>query len=296
VKPLFCFIDDTRFERENFRAHALEGFARVEFVIAESFAQAREMIGERLPLCFLLDIFGLDPQGGGDAADLRLPAPERLAAVLGEAASLEELYAGVEPTGEGANAFLRRVYAQVERWQRAFLLAAGGVGQSRAYGLYNLARVREHYPWAACLGYSRKALYLDAAALVQAGADGLLQKPQGVGDEAIARATRQESPELARQAYATVERRLAQEAASLVARLCRERDAGQAQTAALAEALADAVGHLNLNRTGEPPRRGRQEACQALDAFRREGGRRPPRDLAVAHILRQWLNSFGSLP
>jgi hypothetical protein len=223
-----------------------------------------------------------------------------LAQVLGAPPPLAELYAGLEPGGEGANAFLRRVYAQVERWQRAFLLAAGGVGQGRAYGLYNLARVREHYPWAASLGYSRKALYLDAAALVQAGAEGLLQKPQGAGDEAIALATTQEAPELARQAYATVERRLGQQAALLAARLRRD-GAGLAlanvQANILAEALEQGARHLTAwPLASEPARGGLHEACQALSAFPYQDLDLPPRELAVALALGQWLNSFASLP
>lgn len=291
MKPLFCFIDDTRFERENFRAHALEGFARVEFVIADSFAQAREMIGDRLPMCFLLDIYGLAPEANVDPADLRPPEPARLAEALGEAPSLESLYVDIALTAEGANAFLRRVYAQVERWQRAFLLAAGGVGQSRAYGLYNLARAREHYPWAACLGYSRKALYLDAAAMVQDGAEGLLQKPQGADEAAIALATREEAPLLARRAYAALERRLGHQAAALSARLCRD-----GISLVLAEALEDGLRHLEAGPAGEPPRCDRQEACQALAAFRYEDLNLPPQDLAVVLCLRQWLNSFTALP
>lgn len=287
MRPLFCFIDDTSFERENFRAHALEGFARVELVIADSFAQAREMIGERQPLCFLLDIYGLDPEANVDPADLRPPEPARLAEILGQAPELEALYAGIAPTPEGANAFLRRLYAQVERWQRAFLLAAGGVGQGRAYGLYNLAQARQHYPWAACLGYSRKALYLDAAALVQAGADGLLQKPQGADEAAIAQATTEQAPELASQAYACVERRLAGQVAVLAARLCRE-----GSGLALAEALEDGLRYLGINGGGEPPRCDLGEACQALALFRHEALDLPPADLGLVLALRQWLTSL----
>jgi hypothetical protein len=291
MKPLFCFIDDTSFERENFRAHALEGFARVEFVIADSFAHAEEMIGDRLPLCFLLDIYGLDPEAGAVPSELRPPEIARLAEVLGPAASLEECYVGLEPTTEGANVFLRRVYAQVERWQRAFLLAVAGVGQGLAYGSYNLARARERYPWATCLGYSRKALYLDAAAMAQAGADGLLQKPQGADDQAIAMSTRQEAPELAKQAYAVVERRLSQQATALAVRLYRD-----GSDLVLAEALKDGMLHLAAaNAASESPRCDRREACQALATFRFEVLGLPPQDLAVVLILRQWLTSFGTL-
>ncbi len=291
MKPVFCFIDDTSFELANFEENALAAFARVEFVLASSFAEARTLLRGRLPLCFLLDIYGLDPEGRSDSAALRPPEPAALAAALGQAGPLESLYEGLTPGGEGANAFLRRLYARVEGWQRAFQLAAGGLGQSRAYGLYNLARVREHYPWAAALGYSRKALYADAAAFCLAGADGVMQKPQGADEPAIARATLAEAPALVRAAYAAVERRLAAMASQLAARLCRE-----GTSLVLAEALEDGVRHLALAGPREEPGCGLAEACRALEAFRYEDLDLPSPDLGLVLNLRQWLNSIEGAP
>ncbi len=193
MDPVFCFIDDAGFELENFRQNAAPAFAGVEMVYAQSFEQAQAELAGRPPLCFLLDIYGGDPQAGAPRV---LPLPE-LEQALGRGLELEALYAGLEQGGaEAGNLFLRRLYGQVERWQRAFLLAAGELGQGRSYGLYNLAQVREHYPWAAALGYSRKALYADAVAMCLAGADGVLQKPQGADDAAIALATAQAAPGL----------------------------------------------------------------------------------------------------
>jgi hypothetical protein len=156
-------------------------------------------------MCFLLDIYGTDPE----AAQPRIPAQADLAASLGHDCELADLYRGLgEAGGEAGNLFLRRLYAQVERWQRAFLLAANGLGQGRGYGLANLLAVRQRYPWAAALGYSRKALYADAVALSLAGCDGVLQKPQGANDAAIAQATQEAGPLLWRACQEAVDRRL----------------------------------------------------------------------------------------
>lgn len=206
VKPLFCFIDDARFELDNFRDHAAWAFEPAVVVYAATFSQAEAAIAEQPVVGFLLDIYGSDPQGG---AAPRLPEESDLAARLAPAAEVAGLYQGLDQGAEAGNTFLRRLYGRVQAWQEAFLEAAGGLGQGRAYGLYNLARALERYPWAACLGYSRKALYADAAAMTLAGADGVLQKPQGADDAAIARATRQEAPALARAFCRAVDQRLA---------------------------------------------------------------------------------------
>ena len=72
------------------------------------------------------------------------------------------------------------------------------------------------------MGYSRKALYADAAAASLAGMDGVLQKPQGTDDQAIAEATRRAAPELAEAAYRAVDRRLFLKAAPLAFTVCKK--------------------------------------------------------------------------
>lgn len=283
MKAVFVFIDDTRFELDNFRENAAPAFARAEFVYASSFEQAEAALAGRRPLCFLLDIYGRDP--GDDALGV-LPGEAALAGLLGPSAPLTELYAGLDQAadpGEAANVFLRRLYARVERWQRAFGAAAASLGQGRAYGLHNLRLARQRYPLAAALGFSRKALFADAVALGRDGADGVLQKPQG-GDEAqIAQNTRAAAPELAAVAYAAVDRRLACQAAALAAGLCRQGD-----NLNLAEALEAAV-RLLLGDVGDDPGAERQAAAQALQDIRLECLGVAPHDLALVLDLREWL-------
>lgn len=218
VRPVYCFIDDARFELDNFRANAAPAFAPIPVLYAQTYDQARAQLDGCVPLCFLLDIYGFDPA----VIDPAPPPEEELGALAGGGLDLSGLYQDLDQGPEGRNAFLRGLYAQVEAWQKAFLLAAEGLGQGRAYGLANLARARSEYPWAAALGYSRKALYADAMAMSGAGADGLLQKPQGEDERQIAEATRQGAPFLAQAARRAVAERLSRVLAPLGLRLSQE--------------------------------------------------------------------------
>ncbi len=284
-KPVFAFIDDARFELDNFRQNAAPSFEGVEFVYATTFEQAQAQLEERMPLCFLLDIYGSDP----GQEDIRLPDPGSLEPVLDRPVAMADLYGGISQdqadTGEAGNQFLRRLYAQVEAWQAAFRRACRSLGQGNAYGLANLAAVRRHYPWAAALGYSRKALYLDAVEMSVAGADGVLQKPQGADDEAIARATREAAPGLARVAFAAVDRRLASLAGALGLSLCQEGD-----NLALAEALLEGVRHLDPSLAGEP-KGSRAEAAQALAEQRLEETGLEPDAMSLILVMRRWLEA-----
>lgn len=281
MKPLFVFIDDARFELDNFRDHAAPDFTRADFIYAQTFEQAMNLLNGRRPLCFLLDIYGSLPSDqAGEIMTL-----DDLSVSLGPSVELSTLYRNLDRTagGEAGNLFLRRVYAQVERWQRAFLAACAQMGQGRGYGLANLQAARERHPQAAALGYSRKALYADAVALSRAGVDGLLQKPLGDDDEAIARATRDAAPELAAACYAAVDRRLALLGGALAARLC-----GEGVSLNLAEALEEAIRHLDHELAGQPEQE-RSEVHQALLDLRLEELGLSSTDLALVLALREWL-------
>lgn len=230
---VYCFIDDTDFELDNFRAHAAWAFEPVQVVYAKSVDQAQEALRDQRPLCFLLDLYGTDPA----CADPAPPPREEMAGALPAPLDLEELYRGAAPgDSEAGNRFLRQLYGQVQGWQAAFLLACRSLGQGSGYGLGNLREVRRRWPWAAALSYSRKALYGEGAAFTLAGGDGVLQKPQGGDEQAIAQATRRQAPDLARTCHRAVRRRLLQVATpvflSLQGRLGH--DADQTLLAALA--------------------------------------------------------------
>lgn len=281
MKAVFVFIDDARFELDNFRDHAAPAFGRAEFIYAQTFGQAMEQLDGRRPLCFLLDIYGALEAGRAGEIMTR----DDLGGNLGPSVDIASLYSDLEraPEGEAGNLFLRRVYAQVERWQRTFLAACEKMGQGRAYGLANLRAAREQHPQAAALGYSRKALYADAVALSRAGADGFLQKPFGGDDEAIARATRDAAPELATACYAVVDRRLALLGGALAARLC-----GEGASLSLAEAIEGAVRHLHGGLGGEPAQE-RSEVHQVLLDLRLEDLGLAPAELSLVLALREWL-------
>lgn len=250
MKPIFCLIDDSDFELDNFREHAAPAFKGVEFAYACDFDDAQRKLEDRRCLCFLLDIYGGTPkQEAGD-----LPAADQLAPALGKGFDIGQLYSGLEGEGaERANQFLRRLHARVQEVQSAFSATAQALGQGSAFGLGSLALARQHYPWAAALAYSRKALYADAADMCSAGADGVLQKPQGRDEAEIALATRQSAPSLARAAFGAVERRLAALGGSLGLGLCQ-----RGVSLNLAEALDQGLSHLHLNFAGQknPPASG----------------------------------------
>ena len=255
MKPVFCFIDDAEFELQNFRRFAAAAFDKVDFVYALTFAEAQRALQGRIPLCFLLDLYGTDPQVSAP----RVPGRDELSATLGPVPTLDTIYQGLQGEGtELGNLFLRRLYAQVDGWQRTFLHAAGLLGQGLGYGLANLESVRAAYPWAAAVGYSRKSLYADAVRACLAEMDGLLQKPPGSGEDEIARATRSAAPALAKTAYRAVDRRLTQQVMPLALRLAQEKARPE-----LVDALVDCVGRLGVAELGHSTR-APQESMAAI--------------------------------
>ncbi len=281
MQPTFCFIDDADFELDNFAANVAPAFKGVEFVYARDFERAQRKLDDKRCLCFLLDIYGAEP--GAEPGEA--PPPEELAPGLGQGFDPQSLYQDLEGDGwERANQFLRRLFERVRAAQDAFDLAAGQIGQSRAYGLGNLALVKEHYPWATAMGYSRKATYADAAAICMAGAHGALSKPQGEDEKAIAKASQEAGPKLARAVFAAVDQRLAGLVGGLGLRLCQE-GAGLP----LVEALELSLEQINGVGT-KRSRSGRAEALERLKAVRHEDIGLSAVDKEIILCLWDWLS------
>lgn len=198
-----CFIDDSPFERDLFT----RVYGRTENwtpVVAETFDQAREMLGERIPLLWLLDLWGNDPAGSTRPELMSLDELERKAVQIRDPGSVWD---GLEAfPGDRPNEFLKRLYTIVSGWSSLFMEAAKAVDQTKAYGLYNLARVRERYPETTALAYTRKSQSTDLVSFLKAGGDGILLKPHGPDDQAIHEATRTAAPELIAQMYRTLDR------------------------------------------------------------------------------------------
>lgn len=290
VKAAFCFIDDSEFELDNFRENAALSFSRSEFIYAKTFEQAVDFLKGRRPVCFLLDLYGADPQKGPSLKTER-PDPAWLADCLGPQAEIDDLFQGLDQAGdEAGNLFLRRLYAQVEKWQNVFKATAGRLGQSRSYGLANLAAVRKEFPWAAAVGYSRKALYADAEAAGLAGIDGVLQKPQGAGDQAIAEATKRAAPTLARAVYQAVDERLSLMIAPLGLKICQ-----QGKRPELTRAIWQGLELLGAADKG-PKSLDRQKILASLAPEAISGVSMEKREIQTILAMRSWLAACDQVP
>ncbi len=198
-----CFIDDSPFEREIF-TQVYGSAGRWELVVVESFDRAREVLGDRIPLLWLLDLWGNDPRGADPA---KLIGPGELQKKAARINPLEAVWEGLDDfPGDRPNEYLKRLYTIVSGWSSLFMEAAEAADQTKAYGLFNLARVREHYPGTAALAYTRKSQSTDLAAFLAAGGDGAMLKPHGPDDNAIWEITRRKAPELTTLAEQTLAR------------------------------------------------------------------------------------------
>ncbi|MCB2226589.1 MAG: hypothetical protein KQH53_07910 [Desulfarculaceae bacterium] len=281
MQPTICFIDDTEFELDNFSQNIAPAFKNVEMIYARDFERAQRKLEGKLCLCFLLDIYGAKP--GSEPGEL--PAPEDLAKLMGPGEAVEPLYEGLEGEGwERANQFLRRVYARAATAQAAFLEVAAQLGQGPKFGLSALASVREHYPEAAALGYSRKGSLADAAAMTHAGAQGVLIKPQGEDEAAIAKASKDQAPELAATVIQVVDHHLACLISGLGLRLCQE-----GASLPLVEALQLALDQINGTGTDRSAE-GRREALERLKGVRLEEMGLSDGDKRIILALWDWLS------
>ena len=193
-----CFIDDSLFERELFLDIFPPAAPDWELLAVESFAQAREALSgqqrQAQPILFLLDLWGNDPT---KMSQPRLIPQAEMEAQATGIIGLEEVYGGLEELeGDRLNEFLKRFYTILTGWRALFGRAAIAADQTLAFGLYNLAQVRKHYPIAAAVAYTRKSSAEDICAFLAAGGDGAMMKPHGPTEEAIRAATRSQAPEL----------------------------------------------------------------------------------------------------
>ncbi len=189
--PLVCFIDDSPFERRLFLDVFPAAWPEARFVVAESYREARRLLDRRCPGLWLLDLYGQDPEH--PVAPV-LPGREELLPLAPDA---EAVWRGFDPTvPDAANDYLRRLFRVVAGWQEVFARAARAAGQSRAYGLHNLARALGDCPAVPAVAYTRKAQAGDIVAFLAAGGRGALLKPHAGDDAAIPAATRREAPAL----------------------------------------------------------------------------------------------------
>jgi len=193
MKPIICFIDDSKFEHDLVQNEIAPSAPELEFVQAYTFEEAREKFGKKAPALFLLDLWGKDE----DVRDPHISPKEDLKMKIANLPSLDNVYEGLDDIkGDVVNEYLKRLFTIVDGWRTLFEGVCDRIGQNRKYGLWNLRQVRENYPGIPAVFYTRKSLINDAVAMFKAGADGIFIKPTGSNDTETRRLTREYAPQL----------------------------------------------------------------------------------------------------
>ena len=202
---MICFIDDSSFEHDLVRGEIAPSAPDLKFIQAYTFEEARERLAEKVPVLFLLDLWG---------RDLTIKTPSlmpkgELEKRISGLKTLDTVYEGLEGfQGDRTNEFLKRLFTIVAGWRNVFEEVCDRIGQNRKYGLSNLRQVRKQYPGVPAVFYTRKSLISDAVAMFDAGADGLFIKPTGPDDSETRRLTKQYAPQLIESLARVVDRHI----------------------------------------------------------------------------------------
>ena len=193
MKPIICFIDDSKFEHDLVHNEIALSAPDLEFIQAYTFEEAKEKLGASTPALFLLDLWGNDE----DVRDPHISPKEDLKMKISNFLSLDDVYEGLAGfEGDVTNEYLKRLFTVVDGWRTLFEGVCARIGQNSKYGLSNLRQARGTYPGVPAVFYTRKSLINDAVAMFKAGADGLFIKPTGSNDEETRRLTREYAPQL----------------------------------------------------------------------------------------------------
>jgi DNA-binding NarL/FixJ family response regulator len=193
MDPIICFIDDSDFEHDLVRNEVAPSAPDMDFVQAYTFDEARELLGTKIPVLFLLDLWGQDLS----VREPHVTPKEELEKRVSNFKTLDMVYDGLEDLdGDITNEYLKRMFTIVDSWRTLFEEVCDNIGQNRKYGLSNLQQVRKHYPGVPAVFYTRKSLITDAVAMFKAGANGLLIKPTGRDDTETRNMTREYAPRL----------------------------------------------------------------------------------------------------
>ncbi len=193
MKPIICFIDDSKFEHALVADEMSTCGPDLEFIQSYTFEEAGDKLGARVPGLFLLDLWGRDE----DLEKPYLTPRADLLKSISDFPSVDHVYEGLDAfEGDVSNEFLKRLFTIVDNWRSLFEEVCDRIGQNRKYGLSNLQQARARYPGVPAVFYTRKSLINDAVAMFKAGADGLFIKPTGSNDTETRRLTREYAPQL----------------------------------------------------------------------------------------------------
>jgi len=117
MKPIVCFIDDSRFEHD-LVCHEIAPVAPdLEFVQAYTFDEAVDRLNHRVPALFLLDLWGQDPE----VFKPYLTSIDELRTKVAGFPTLENVYEGLDEfEGDLNNEYLKRLFAVVDCWRNLF--------------------------------------------------------------------------------------------------------------------------------------------------------------------------------
>jgi len=191
MKPIICFIDDSKFEHDLVHHEIAPRAPHFKWIQAYTFDEARSLMENVAPSLFLLDLWGQDDAVSNPQITPMEEVIEKIAGFPTPADVYEGLY-GFE--GDINNEYLKRFFTIVDSWRTLFESICDKVGQNRKYGLENLRKARAHYPGVPAVFYTRKSLISDAVAMFKAGANGLFIKPTGKNDDETHRLTRENAP------------------------------------------------------------------------------------------------------
>ncbi|MCF8128362.1 MAG: hypothetical protein K9N10_07585 [Deltaproteobacteria bacterium] len=191
MKPIICFIDDSKFEHDLVHHEIAPRAPQFEWIQAYTFDEARSLMENVAPSLFLLDLWGQDDTVSNPQITPMEEVIEKVAGFPTPADVYEGLYGF---GGDVNNEYLKRFFTIVDNWRTLFESICDKVGQNRKYGLSNLRKARAYYPGVPAVFYTRKSLISDAVAMFKAGANGLFIKPTGKNDDETHRLTRENAP------------------------------------------------------------------------------------------------------
>jgi hypothetical protein len=205
MELIVCFIDDSDFEHDLVREQIAPNAPEWEFLQTYTFEEAKERLGDRIPILFLLDLWGQDT----DVKEPYITPFEELKEQESKFKTLEDVYQDLNNfQGDTNNEYLKRLFTIVDSWRHLFEYACDRIGQNRKYGLGNLEQVRQYYPGVPAVFYTRKSLINDAVAMIKAGTDGLFIKPTGSSDSETHTLTNEYAPQLIRELSQIIDSKL----------------------------------------------------------------------------------------
>jgi len=197
-KPVYCFIDDSPFELKLFSDVIETRFPGIHFLYAGTYDECHRLLDEQnlYPSLFILDLYGRE----GIQGDVCIPRKELLEARIDEIPNLNVAYDGLEKHNSDknlqANEFLKRLFSILNEWRNLFADQCASLDQGSRFGINNLQSVRQDYPTATAVMYTRKGLFTDAVILSRHNCDGIFIKPPGATDTDIYAETEKQAESL----------------------------------------------------------------------------------------------------